>query len=205
MPEPDSYLTLSTPSSGLYKEKGSKFLSFAFPVKDEQEVKETVDRLRKEYHDARHHCYAFRIAGEGGIREGMHDDGEPSHSAGRPILRQIVSFNLLNILVVVVRYFGGVLLGVGGLMHAYKLAARDALDNASIRRVEAEDRFEVVFGYEDLSLVMKVLDEEKVRIEHQFYDRSGRIVFSVQRKKSETCISRLNSLPAESVRVRQSE
>lgn len=205
MPEPDSYLTLSTPSSGLYKEKGSKFLSFAFPVQDEQEIKETVDRLRKEYHDARHHCYAFRITGEGGIREGMHDDGEPGHSAGRPILRQIESFQLVNILVVVVRYFGGVLLGVGGLMHAYKTAARSALENASVRQVEPEDRFEVLFGYDDLSLVMKVLAEEQVRMEHQFYDRGGRIVFSVPRKKSETCISRLNNLPARSIRVRKSE
>jgi len=205
MPEPDSYLTLSAPSSGLYREKGSKFLSFAFPVKDEQVIKETVGRLRKEYHDARHHCYAFRITGEGGIREGIHDDGEPGHSAGRPILRQIESFNLVNVLVIVVRYFGGVLLGVGGLMHAYKTAARDALEHASIRRVEPEDQFEVLFGYDDLSLVMKVLDEEQVRIEHQFYDQGGRIVFSVPRKKSVSCISRLNSLPARSVRVRQSK
>lgn len=205
MPEPESYRTLAKPSSGLYKEKGSKFLSFAFSVNNEKEIKDTIDRLRKEYHDARHHCYAFRIMEEEGIREGMHDDGEPGHSAGQPILRQIESFNLVNVLVVVVRYFGGVLLGAGGLMHAYKTAARNALDRAPIQQVEPEDRFEVLFGYDDLSLVMKVLDDEQVRIEHQFYDQGGRIVFSVPRGKSKTCISRLNSLPGHSVHVSRSE
>src|SRR5690606_37233297 len=123
---PDTYLTLKQCSQGIYKEKGSKFLTFAYPVQEEQEIKEILEGLKKQYHDARHHCYAY-ILGKDGQDFRANDDAEPGHSAGTPILGQIRSNNLTNVLVVVVSYFGGIKLGVGGLITAYKTAAAQAI------------------------------------------------------------------------------
>ena len=127
----DSFLTIGQPAEGLYKEKGSKFIGLAFPVKTEDEVKERLEETRKTYYDARHHCYAY-ILGHEGTQFRANDDGEPNHSAGDPILGQIRSKELTNTLVIVVRYFGGTKLGVSGLINAYKTAAALALDNTSI-------------------------------------------------------------------------
>lgn len=124
----DTYLTISDDSEGFYKEKGSKFLSFAFPVHHEEDIKEKLDILRKKYYDARHHCYAYVLGKDKEIFR-ANDDGEPNHSAGDPILGQIKSNQLTNILIVVVRYFGGVKLGVGGLISAYRTAAAEAISN----------------------------------------------------------------------------
>ncbi len=131
MPETDSYKTIRSVSAGLYKEKGSRFVSAAFPVSDEQEIKKIIECIRKEHHEARHHCYAY-LLGSGQSIWRANDDGEPSGTAGRPILGQIKSFGLTNILIVVSRYFGGTLLGVSGLINAYKSAAASALSNAEI-------------------------------------------------------------------------
>ena len=127
----DTFLTIAAESQGIYKDKGSKFMAFAYPVNSEEAVKEKVDFLRKKYFDARHHCYAYRL-GANGERYRVHDDGEPANSAGKPILGQLTARGVSNVLVVVVRYFGGTLLGVGGLIQAYKHAAADALANAEI-------------------------------------------------------------------------
>ena len=127
----DNYLSIEKRSEGIYKDRGSKFLAFAFPVYQEDEIKDILAELRKEYHDARHHCYAYRLGASKEIYR-VNDDGEPSSSAGKPIFGQIQSNDLSNILIVVVRYFGGTLLGVGGLINAYRSAAADALINASI-------------------------------------------------------------------------
>jgi uncharacterized YigZ family protein len=123
-----SFRTLRAPAEGIYKEKGSKFLAFAYPVETETDTKVILDALRKQYFDARHHCFAY-ILGADKPRFRAFDDGEPNHSAGDPILGQIRSRELTNVLVVVIRYFGGVKLGMGGLMAAYKAAAENALDN----------------------------------------------------------------------------
>ena len=124
----DAFYTIETESSGFYSEKGSKFYAFAFPVNCEQKIKEIQQNLRKKYYDARHHVYAFVLGAEKQIYRAS-DDGEPPNSSGMPVLGQIRSFELSNILIVVVRYFGGTKLGVPGLINAYKSAARDALDN----------------------------------------------------------------------------
>ncbi len=152
----DTYLSIASPSDGLYKELGSRFISLAFPVESEEEVREKVAALRKEYHDARHHCYAFRL-GLNGEPFRASDDGEPAGSAGRPILGQIDSAGLSDVLVVVVRYFGGIKLGVPGLIRAYKTATADAL--AAAERVEktAGSWYRVDFGYEAMPELMKLV------------------------------------------------
>lgn len=154
----DSYKTISNSSEGIYKEKGSKFLSFALPVTTVEEVKMILEEYRKKFYDARHVCYAYMLGAE---REDFraNDDGEPSGTAGRPILGQINSFELTNVLVIVVRYFGGILLGTGGLITAYKEAAKDALAQAKIVEKIITERFEIRFGYELMNEVLRVFKE----------------------------------------------
>lgn len=154
----DSYSSISVRSEGLYKELGSRFMAFAYPVESESEVKSIVDSLKKEYHDARHHCFAYRI-GLDGARFRANDDGEPSGSAGRPILGQIDSAGLSDILVVVVRYFGGIKLGVPGLIRAYKAAAADALENARVVEKVAGRDWRVTFPYLSMNTVMKLIKD----------------------------------------------
>lgn len=154
----DTYMSIEKPSEGLYKDKGSRFLAFAYPVESESEVKEIVQKLKKEYHDARHHCYAFRIGLDGSLwRAG--DDGEPSGTAGRPILGQIDSAGLSDILIVVVRYFGGIKLGVPGLICAYKSAAADALASAVRTEKIAGRWYRLHFSYDQLPSVMKTIKD----------------------------------------------
>ena len=143
----DVFQTIQGPTEGLYKEKGSKFLAFAYPVCDVGDVQEIHEELRKKYHDARHHCYAYILGMEDQAYK-ANDDGEPNHSAGDPILGQIRAFNLTNVLVVVVRYFGGIKLGVGGLVTAYKAAAEDALQQAKTIEIYPTESFSLQFPYE---------------------------------------------------------
>lgn len=154
--EADSYIGIDGVSEGLYKDRGSRFIAYAYPVGSELEVKPLVDALKKEHHAARHHCYAYRIGMDGTMFR-SNDDGEPSGTAGRQILGAIDSAGLSDVLVVVVRYFGGILLGVPGLIRAYREAATDALARA--RRVEKipVQRYELEFGYEQMNDVQKVL------------------------------------------------
>lgn len=164
MLSPDKYLTIAAPSEGLFKDSGSRFIAYAYPVGAESEVKAIVDRLRAEHHGARHHCFSYRIAkvedtlgGPTLTKDGIwraNDDGEPSGTAGRPILGQIDSKGLQNVLVVVVRYFGGILLGVPGLIRAYKSATADALDKAQIVEKTATRRWQIGFGYDLMPAVM---------------------------------------------------
>ncbi len=156
--ETDNFLTIESPSEGLFKEKGSRFLAFAYPVQDEEEIQLIIENTRKKYHDARHHCYAWRL-GADLTHFRANDDGEPTHSAGKPILGQIQSFQLTNVLVIVVRYFGGTLLGVGGLIQAYKSASMDALKNARIIEQHLFLTCKMSFVYDDLGHVMKVLKD----------------------------------------------
>lgn len=161
-----SFLTLAAPSVGIYKEAGSKFLAFAYPVHTEQEIKDRIELLRKEYFDARHHCFAW-VLGKEKNRHRAFDDGEPNHSAGDPILGQIKSKNLTNTLIVVVRYFGGVKLGVGGLIQAYKTAAEDALNQAVIVEREVTRAVHVNYPYESTAEVMRLVREFELHITHQ--------------------------------------
>ena len=154
----DTYRSIETPSEGLFKDNGSRFIALAYPVENEQEVKDHVSALKKEYHDARHHCYAYRL-GHTGETFRSSDDGEPSGSAGRPILGQIDSVALSDVLVVVVRYFGGIKLGIPGLIRAYKTSTADALSNARIIEKTAGKTFLVRFGYLSMNPVMKVLKD----------------------------------------------
>ena len=167
----DTYKSIAAPSKGIYKELGSKFLAFAFPVETEEEIKTILADVRKEYFDARHHCYAWRL-GLNGEPFRMNDDGEPSSTAGRPILGQLLSQELSDILVVVVRYFGGVKLGVPGLIRAYKTATQDALAGATIIEKVAGEHFTLQFDYLRMNDVMKVLKDMGITPLKQEFDLS---------------------------------
>ena len=162
----DSYRSISGLAEGLFKDNGSRFISFAFPVETEEEAKDIVNDLKKKYHDARHHCYAYRL-GYLGDKFRANDDGEPSSSAGRPILGQIDSRGLSDVLVVVVRYFGGIKLGIPGLIRAYKTSTAEALDNAGSVEKIAGKWFGVRFGYEAMNSVMKILKDMELKQREQ--------------------------------------
>ncbi|OEJ99873.1 IMPACT family protein [Roseivirga misakiensis] len=165
----DSFLTISNSAEGLYKEKGSKFIAVAFPVTSVEAVKEKLELLRKDYYDARHHCYAY-VLGHDGSETRANDDGEPNHSAGDPILGQIKSKNLTNTLLVVVRYFGGTKLGVSGLINAYKTAAFEALEEAQIVKREITETVILRFPYDEMNEVMKLVKDLELNIKGQDYD-----------------------------------
>ena len=154
----DIYRSIPAPAEGLFKDNGSRFIALAYPVETEEEVKENVASLKKKYHDARHHCFAYRL-GNKGDRFRANDDGEPSSSAGRPILGQIDSRCLSDVLVVVVRYFGGIKLGIPGLIRAYKTSTADALDNAGTVEKIAGDWYRIRFGYLSMNQVMKAVKD----------------------------------------------
>ena len=159
----DIYKSISSRSEGLFKDNGSRFIALAYPVESEDEVRDIVAGLRKEYHDARHHCYAYRIGKDGSTWRAS-DDGEPSGTAGRQILGQIDSAGLQDVLVAVVRYFGGILLGVPGLIRAYRSAAADALANASRTEVQAVLRYTLRFPYEKQPEVEKMIKDYRLAV-----------------------------------------
>lgn len=165
----DTYRSIEAASEGLFKDNGSRFIALAYPVETEEQVKDIVAGLKKEYHDARHHCYAYRL-GHLGDRFRANDDGEPSGSAGRPILGQIDSAGLSDVLVVVVRYFGGIKLGIPGLIRAYKTSTADALDHAKVVEKVAGLSFRVRYDYLDMNAVMKVLKDLSLPVSGQIFD-----------------------------------
>lgn len=165
----DSYKSIAGHSEGLFKDNGSRFIAHAYPVETEEEVRSIVSALRKEYYDARHHCYAYRLGYKGDVFRAS-DDGEPAGSSGRPILGQIDSNGLSDVLVVVVRYFGGIKLGIPGLIRAYKTSTADAISNAQIVEKIASRRFRVVFGYMSMNSVMKVMKDLNLSQSNQQFD-----------------------------------
>jgi uncharacterized YigZ family protein len=189
----DTYKTISKPASGLYKDKGSKFIAIAHPVSTEDEIKSMLEDIRKEYHDARHHCYAW-VLGHDKLAHRYNDDGEPSGTAGRPIFGQIQSKDLTNILVVVVRYFGGTKLGVSGLITAYKTAAREALATANILTLTVNDIYELAFEYPLMNDVMRVIKEEKLSIVNQDFQLSCKLTFSVRKNFSNKIYERFRKI-----------
>lgn len=176
-----SYRTIAGPVEGIFKEKGSKFLAFAFAVTSEDQVREQLSRLRKEYFDARHHCYAWML-GPDKVRFRANDDGEPNHSAGDPILGQIRSRDLTDILVVVIRYFGGVKLGVGGLISAYKAATEDALNKAVIDEREVEFEMILQYSYDATPEAMRLIKEFNLRVLDEDFTEECRVTLAVTRR-----------------------
>ncbi len=184
--------TINGSTEGIYKEKGSRFLAFTYPVSTVEEVEAKLLVLRKQYFDARHHCYAYRL----GVKNQIHrayDDGEPNHSAGDPILGQIRSFELTNVLVVVIRYFGGVKLGVGGLVQAYKEATADALQKAEKIEIFEKVRFTLRFSYEQTAVVERVLNEFEINYLERTYDTGCTLVCELRQANGEILITRLRS------------
>jgi uncharacterized YigZ family protein len=180
----DTYKSISVMSSGLYKEKGSKFIALAYPATTEGEVKDILKQLRKEYYDATHHCYAY-ILGPDKSATRANDDGEPSGTAGKPIQGQIQSFDLTNVLVVVIRYYGGTKLGVSGLIHAYRTAAKEALQLARIIELTVKEHYRIKFPYILMNSVMQLAKEEDLDIQGNEFDEDATIFFSVRRKNAE--------------------
>jgi len=165
----DEYRSISGEASGQFKDRGSKFIAVATPVNSVEGVKEVLNRVRKQYHDARHHCYAYKL-GTGDDDWRVNDDGEPAGTAGNPIMGQIKSFHLTNILIIVVRYFGGTLLGTGGLINAYRNAARQALENTVIVTGIINCTYHLKFPYEAMNDVMKVIKEDNLEQSDQVFD-----------------------------------
>jgi uncharacterized YigZ family protein len=165
----DTYKTIKAPAEGIFKDKGSKFLAYAYPIEHENEVKILVDNLKKEHFKAVHHCYAYRL-GLDRSNFRVNDDGEPAGTAGRPILNTLLSKEITNILVVIVRYFGGTLLGVPGLINAYKSAAIEALAVADIIEKTINDIYNVNFEFVQMNDVMKIVKEFSLKIRNQTYD-----------------------------------
>jgi uncharacterized YigZ family protein len=181
----DTYRTLDFPSEEvLYKEKNSKFFGYAFPISSEEEAKEILDSLRKQHHSARHWCYAFQIGTEK-IHFRANDDGEPSNSAGMPIYGQIQSFEITNVLVVVVRYFGGIKLGVGGLIVAYRAAAQMALEASEIVEKTIDIHYLISFDYKNMNKVMRVIKEKNLDIVSQKMEMSCEIEIKTRKKNAE--------------------
>lgn len=180
----DTYKTITKPCHGIFKDKGSKFLSFAFPVDSETEIKQFLAQLKKEHPSANHHCYAFRLGADKQFYR-ANDDGEPSNTAGKPILAQIQSKDLTNILIVVVRYFGGTLLGVSGLINAYKQAASEVLTVASIVEKTVNEVYKIEFDYLQMNDVMRIIKDEKLDIIFQNHNLSCEIQFSVRKNNAD--------------------
>ena len=175
----ESYKTIAQKSSGLFKDRGSKFHRFAYPIKDEEEIKTYLEELKKEFYDARHYCYAF-ILGADGQHFRASDDGEPAHSAGDPILGQIRSLELTHCLVVVVRYFGGTKLGVPGLINAYRTAAREALENSRIVKKFITFRMSIHFPYSRMNDVMQMTKSLDLKVINQNFELDCELVIEIK-------------------------
>jgi uncharacterized YigZ family protein len=191
----DTYKTISTKAEGLFKDKGSRFIGLAFPVKFEVEVKEILAEIKKKYYDATHHCYAYYIGHIGSPSTRMNDDGEPSGTAGRPIYGQILSSGLKNVLVVVIRYFGGTKLGVSGLINAYKETAKITIGNAKIEERKIKDVYTAEFEYPLMNAVMQALKNEAIDIKNtSYYGNNVIITFEVTLTKKEEICGQLRNI-----------
>ena len=188
-----SYKTIAAVAEGVYREKGSKFIAFAIPVQDEEEIKEKLLEIKKKYYDARHHCYAYILDYDQSTYR-INDDGEPSGTPGSPIHGQLLSKELTFVLLVVVRYFGGIKLGVSGLIRAYKEASRDALENATIIEKYIKKKFQVTTRYESINSVMNILKSDSVTIRDQQFEMDIRIQFLVHQVEAEAIVGQLEKV-----------
>jgi uncharacterized YigZ family protein len=180
----DSYQEVVASSEGLFKDKGSKFIAYAFHVKDEDEVKSRIAEIKKKEYAARHHCYAYILNPDKSAQRDS-DDGEPSNTSGKPILGQILSNNLTNTLIIVVRYFGGVKLGVGGLINAYRNAAAAALENIVIEQRFVKEVFSVYFQYPEMNNVMRIVKDLNLNVIEQNFELECQLTFSIRKSQSE--------------------
>lgn len=189
----DTYKTIKAPIEGLFKDRGSKFLAYAYPIEHENEVKPLVDNLKKEHFKAVHHCYAYRL-GLDRTNFRVNDDGEPSGTAGKPILNTLLSHDITNILVVVVRYFGGTLLGVPGLINAYKSATAEALTVAEVIEKTVNDVYNVSFEFVQMNDVMKLVKEFGLKIRNQTYDNQCTMELEFRKTLTNQVIGKLEKI-----------
>lgn len=189
----DTYHSIKSEAEGLFKDKGSKFIAYAYPINKEEQVKDIIKALKKEHYSARHHCYAFRL-GPNGEKYRASDDGEPSGTAGRPILGQLLSHELTNILVVVVRYFGGTLLGVSGLINAYKKATIDVLENAEEIEHIIEDIYSLEFEYPLQNSVMKIIKDYHLNILNSVYELDCKLEVAIRLNKTEEVVAKFSKV-----------
>lgn len=189
----DTYYTIEKATEGYFKEKGSKFYSYAFPVYSEEDVKARMSELKKKYFDAGHHCYAFRIGADHKFYR-FSDDGEPSSTAGKPIFGQIQSKDLTNILIVVIRYFGGTKLGVSGLIASYRQGAVEALETAKILEKHVAKHYTLSFNYELMNDIMRIFKDEKIDPSKQDFQATCKIDFSIRLNQADNVQSRFENL-----------
>ncbi|RZA02549.1 MAG: YigZ family protein [Sphingobacteriaceae bacterium] len=189
----DTYRTIQSPSDGLFKDKGSKFLAFAYPIRTEADIKSIIAKLKAEHTKANHHCWAMRLTPDRSVFK-INDDGEPSGTAGRPILNTLLSRDLTNILIVVVRYFGGTLLGVPGLINAYKQATDDALNKASVIEKTVNDIYTISFNYLQMNDIMRLVKEEDITIMHQQFDNDCTLQVSIRKMQVNTVLAKFSKI-----------
>lgn len=189
----DTYLTIESPSEGIFRDKGSKFIAYAYPFKKEKDLKEIIATLKSLHPKARHHCWAYRLGTDRSVFR-LNDDGEPSGTAGRPILNVLLSKDLTNILVVVVRYFGGTLLGVPGLINAYKMATQEALAEVEIVEKTVNDVYDLSFEYLQMNDVMRLLKEEEIGVLNQQFDNNCVITVEIRKNLVNTVLSKLDKI-----------
>ena len=191
----DSFLTISKPTTGEFRDRGSKFIAYAFPASTEEEWHACLEQVKKEHPKARHHCYAYRLGlDQNNFR--ANDDGEPSGTAGRPILGQIDSFGLTNVFVVVIRYFGGTLLGTSGLINAYKLSTKEALENAKIIEELVEDKVRILFDYGKMGEVMNAVKKTGLNIIAQYFEETAYLDVAIRKSETDDKLLRLKALLA---------
>ncbi len=189
----DTYKTLTKPSKEvLFKDRASKFFGYAYPVNSEEEIKLRIEQLKKDHYNARHWCYAWQLGKEYEYYR-ANDDGEPSNSAGMPIYGQLQSFDVTNVLIVVVRYFGGTKLGVGGLIQAYKTAAKLALESSNIVEKTIDELFQLNFGYPEMNIVMRIIKDEKINIKEQKMELDCEFFLSIRKKEANRIFEIFNS------------
>jgi uncharacterized YigZ family protein len=189
----DTYKTIAAPVEGIFRDRGSKFLAFAYPIQSENQIKEIVARLKAEHPKARHHCWAMRLSIDRSVFK-LNDDGEPSGTAGRPILNTLLSKDITNVLVVVVRYFGGTLLGVPGLINAYKTATEDALANALVIEKTVNDIYTISFDYLQMNDVMRLIKDTDLQIIEQQFDNNCSIQVSIRKTQVNTVLAKLDKI-----------
>ncbi|WP_140936660.1 IMPACT family protein [Sphingobacterium lumbrici] len=189
----DTYYTIEAGVEGIFRDKGSKFIAYAYPFKDESKLKDIVAALKALHPKARHHCWAYRLTPDRNVFR-INDDGEPSGTAGRPILNVLLSKDITNVLVVVVRYFGGTLLGVPGLIHAYKAATLEALAEADIVEKTVNDVYKVTFEYLQMNEIMRILKDEQIVIVDQYFDNNCIIKIEIRKLQVNVVIKKMENL-----------
>ncbi|HLS37546.1 MAG TPA: YigZ family protein [Sphingobacterium bovisgrunnientis] len=189
----DTYFTIEETAEGIFRDKGSKFIAYAYPFKDENKLKEIIAELKSLHPKARHHCWAYRLSPDRTVFR-LNDDGEPSGTAGRPILNVLLSKDVTNILVVVVRYFGGTLLGVPGLINAYKTAAQEALANAVVVEKTVNDVYQIDFEYLVMNDVMRIVKDENITVLDQQFDNACTMTVEMRKMQVNSFVTKMEKV-----------